>query len=492
MSVILIDDDTFKIYQSLNWVDGDGHGDGISTNLIQSGSLENIFPSISNETRKRGGIDYRKIFIQNQTIYPFDLVAWLISNTPAMNDSIEIVGAGSKSLCGSYVELSGSVIINGVMILSEFDTDFTKEVGIGEKVFNSYYDTAYFAAEVKEVYPTYILLTQTYAGTQGMCKIAVAPAKMARFSSPITLQTGVNLGTILPLGSSRDYSGLWLKRTILSGGSYYMGNSFILGFDELVPSSSSLSSSSSSRSSSSISSSSSSSHSSSSRSSSSSSRSSSSSSSSTLPITGYLLSSDGSLSGKIYKHQNFSSVILDSFSGIGGNPIAWDSNNLLSGASDARIIKYVGFSGVFDSQFWIPGLASCGLAWDGTNVLDADTNYSNKIFKFVGFSDTISNSFNSPGTVGYVNGIGWDGINVLVSNLGSDKIYKQNGFSASILDSFSSPSNNPVGITWDGTNLISMDSTTNKIYKHNGFSSTITDSFSSPSSIPMGLTWMGL
>jgi hypothetical protein len=90
---------------------------------------------------------------------------------------------------------------------------------------------------------------------------------MARFSSPTTLQTGVNLGTILPLGSSRDYSGLWLKRTILSGGSYYMGNSFILGFDELVPSSSSLSSSSSSRSSSSISSSSSSSRSSSSSSS---------------------------------------------------------------------------------------------------------------------------------------------------------------------------------------------------------------------------------
>ncbi len=283
MSVILIDDSTFKIYQSASWVDGDAHGDGISTTLIQSGKLENIFPSISNETRKRGGIDYRKIFIKNQTIYSFDLVAWLISNTPAMNDSIEIVGAGSKSLCGSYVELSGSVIINGTMILSEFGTDFTKEVGIGEKVFNSYYDTAYFAAEVKEVYPTYILLAQTYAGTQGMCKIAVAPAKMAKFSSPITLQTGVSLGTIQPLGSSRDYAGLWLKRTILSGGSYYMGNSFILGFDEIEPSSSSLSSSSSSRSSSSISSSSissssSSSRSSSSRSSSSSSRSSSSSS----------------------------------------------------------------------------------------------------------------------------------------------------------------------------------------------------------------------
>ncbi len=105
--------------------------------------------------------------------------------------------------------------------------------------------------------------------------------------------------------------------------------------------------------------------------------------------------------------------------GINGGDIPVDARNIINDGAgsglDADLIK--GKDGVWepqfsegkvDSQFTSPSTNPRGLAWDGTNLWNADTD--------------------------------------------TDKIYKLNT-SGTILNQFTSPSSNPTGLAWDGTNL---------------------------------------
>jgi len=195
-------------------------------------------------------------------------------------------------------------------------------------------------------------------------------------------------------------------------------------------------------------------------------------------------------SDKIYRHDGFSSTILDSFSSPSTGPfgLAQDGINLYScDQGSDKIYKHDGFSSTILDYFSSPSTGLRGLACDGTNFYSSDSS-SDKIYKHDGFSSTILDSFSSPST--YPGDLACDGINLYSCDEDSDKIYKHDGFSSTILDYFSSPSHKPHGLTWDGTNLYSSDaySSALSIYKHDGFSSTILDHFSSPSTAPTGLT----
>jgi hypothetical protein len=251
--------------------------------------------------------------------------------------------------------------------------------------------------------------------------------------------------------------------------------------------------------------------------------------------------------GKIYKLQGFSLTIIDSFASPGPNlkGIAWDGTNLLSADSDnAKIYKHNGFSSsilatidapgdsIYDIEWtsissssssksssssfssllpsvlftadWNNGeiykhsgfsniilgtlevICARGVAWDGTNIY-----YSNgaEIFKCLGFSTTIIDSFSSPGAE--CNDIGFLGTDLLSCDDTTGELYRHTGFS-SIKSTISSPDGYPLGIDSDGQgNIISADNSVNKIYKHSGFSTTITDSFLTSKMYTHGVTWDG-
>ncbi len=166
------------------------------------------------------------------------------------------------------------------------------------------------------------------------------------------------------------------------------------------------------------------------------------------------------------------------------------ANNIHSvDVNTGKIYKHSGFSNTILNSFTSPGAGPSDICFDGTNVFSTDTS-TDKIYKHDGFSASLLDSFSSPDAFPQA-------LTILASDIYSSdnstggKIWKHTGFSSSITDSFSSPSTDSRGITHDGTNLYSCDANTDKIYKHNGFSNTILDSFSSPSTTPTGITWDG-
>lgn len=112
-----------------------------------------------------------------------------------------------------------------------------------------------------------------------------------------------------------------------------------------------------------------------------------------------------------------------------------------------------------------------------------------KHFKHAGFSGSITDSYVAPDDGSF--GIAWDGSNVISAGNYADKHFKHTGFSSTISNSYSSPGTYPAGIDWDSSNVLSSDLVVTKHYKHAGFSSTVTDSYTSPGFDPTGIGWDG-
>jgi|GEM_PF-6756074 len=203
------------------------------------------------------------------------------------------------------------------------------------------------------------------------------------------------------------------------------------------------------------------------------------------------LSCDG-IGDRIYRHDGFSSAIKD---WIWVWPdleaplaLAWDGSNLLwycDSLGSEKIYKHSGFTPPIIDSFSPPGTNVQGLCWDGTNLLSVD-EFLDKIYKHDGFSSTILDSFPTP--AGACLGVAWDGTDLLSVDLLTEKIYKHSGFSSSITDSFSKPGF-PKKLDWYGGNLYSGDGAAEEFYKHDGFSSSITDSFPIPATSLSGLVW---
>ena len=77
----------------------------------------------------------------------------------------------------------------------------------------------------------------------------------------------------------------------------------------------------------------------------------------------------------IYKHDGFSTTILDSVSAPDAAPlgVGWDGANVLStGVIAADIYRHTGFSSSITECFSSPGANPYGLSWDGTNLLSSE------------------------------------------------------------------------------------------------------------------------
>ena len=133
-----------------------------------------------------------------------------------------------------------------------------------------------------------------------------------------------------------------------------------------------------------------------------------------------------------------------------------------------------------------------------TLVCDA---FSDKVYKLVGFSTSIEDSFSTSGFNAIApSGLTWDGDNVLLSCTARDAIFKLAGFSSTVLDSISTldidtGATYPCGLAWDGSNTLFCDGASKRLYQLDGFSTTLLNSFSAtdidPSAVPLGLGWDG-
>lgn len=197
---------------------------------------------------------------------------------------------------------------------------------------------------------------------------------------------------------------------------------------------------------------------------------------------------------RIYRHSGFSDTILDSFAPTPGSDptaVGFDGTNILScDYIQVRHYKHDGFStDILDSytpvQAW-----PAAITWDGTHVLSNDFNSSTgRHYKHSGFSNTVLDSFIGPDTIG-PGGMGWDGINCVLTSGYLDKAYITLGFSGTITDSFSAPSAAMTGCSWDGTDFLSGNYTSPaRHYKHSGFTSTIKDTYTAPAANTGGAAW---
>jgi len=138
-------------------------------------------------------------------------------------------------------------------------------------------------------------------------------------------------------------------------------------------------------------------------------------------------------------------------------------------------------SGQGDATLQIRGSADSFEQDDGevgpASLISADST-SDKVYKYNGFSDEVTDSFAISDSD--VRGLDNDSGNVLIAGSGEQWIYKQSGFSATISDTFSTKSFGVGGVTIDNNNDIIYQcylGINPWIYKCDGFSAVITDSF---------------
>lgn len=203
----------------------------------------------------------------------------------------------------------------------------------------------------------------------------------------------------------------------------------------------------------------------------------------------HVISADD-VADKHYKHQGFSSTIMDSYASPHDRPdgITWDGD-VMSADRHATVggkhFLHSGFSGTLLDSYSFVG--AVGLSWDGGNVVSVGATFDVHYLQS-GFTATLNDSYFAPSTD--PRGISWDGDNVISTDAFTDKHYLHSGFSATITDSYASPGLVPSGITWSDAGVISANKG-DKHYLHSGFSATITDSYSSPSTGGTGITWTG-
>lgn len=185
---------------------------------------------------------------------------------------------------------------------------------------------------------------------------------------------------------------------------------------------------------------------------------------------------------KIWRCKGISNEVIDTLTNI-SNPsgLTVANGNLISG-SYPYISVHDGFSETILNQFAPPYYYINGLAFDGTNLISCDWS-KKKIYIHNGLSASILNSFNSPFT--FPRGLTIINGDLVSGDANSDMIYVHDGITSIIKRSFASPKPQPNGLTNDGNNLISGDNGTygvedDLVYVHSGITSTILKSFSAP------------
>lgn len=226
-----LDPDLIKMYECTTWTEGATHGGAIDTgDEITSGVSENIFDNVTDAERISGDTEYRKVFIRNENADDYGIPKiWIETQTPATNDAVSILQAGSKSVQGN-----DSAALTGTFTFAASDTvlatnDVSLEVRPGEKIFNSTDDANTDAKEVLSVSADGLTITlvAAYAGTTGATKEAkLAPITGCTFVAPDSkVHADVLTGPTL---AQNEAIGVWIKRIVDAAGDGYTDNSFVL------------------------------------------------------------------------------------------------------------------------------------------------------------------------------------------------------------------------------------------------------------------------
>jgi len=185
---------------------------------------------------------------------------------------------------------------------------------------------------------------------------------------------------------------------------------------------------------------------------------------------------------KIWRCSGLTSTIKDTITNISNPAGLTVANGNLVSANDSYIYIHDGFSEIILDQFEPPYYYINGLAFDGTNLISCDW-FKKLIYIHDGLSSSILNSFASPAT--FPRGLTIINGDLISGDANSDMIYIHDGITSSIKSSFASPKPYPNGLATDGNNLISGDNGSygvedDMIYIHDGITATISKSFSAP------------
>lgn len=157
----------------------------------------------------------------------------------------------------------------------------------------------------------------------------------------------------------------------------------------------------------------------------------------------------------------------------------------------APVLGYQAAGNIITS-FAAPGPNVVGLAFDGTNLISADTN-DNLVYVHTGVTVNITTSFDPSVLSDFFNGMAYDGSNLLIGDsslhANPNRVYRMVGVSSTIDTYVTVGGSNCGGIAWDGTNLISHHTSPNTVSKHAGFSSTIDEDLTWGVFNIYGLTW---
>ncbi len=211
-----------KWYQCASFAPGDNHGGDIDlTAEITTGIANNVFANVTDAERVAGAEHYAKIFFRNENQADYTTaLAWIQANTPAVNDEIQILRAGTKSLAGVPAKLTqvNMQFTAGAKDVGGVGTSFLSELAVGEKIYNGTDDTESHAVAIASIESdTELTLVENYGGTaSGGCQGYVAGADQCEFVKPDT-KVDADVLALGTLGKD-EYAGIWIKRVVQSGG----------------------------------------------------------------------------------------------------------------------------------------------------------------------------------------------------------------------------------------------------------------------------------
>jgi len=202
-----------KFYKSANNNDTDGNGGAISSTLVVSSTLNNLFPNVTSAERVAGKTRYRKEFMRNESVDDFtlELTELWIGSRSTGGDHFQIKGGSDvdvQSAADDYTNWYGAGVLSTTVGSGEsslevtFDT--TSGVFSGESLF-LHVDDGINEARVQVVgTPSWIGNTAT---------INISGELNYNFALTDTI-----VSTILDIGNIETSSNTWTENTV--SGSY--------------------------------------------------------------------------------------------------------------------------------------------------------------------------------------------------------------------------------------------------------------------------------
>ena len=201
----------------------------------------------------------------------------------------------------------------------------------------------------------------------------------------------------------------------------------------------------------------------------------------------------------LVKLSGFTATVQNSFQAADDNltGVTWDGSDTYwtvpeFASAGGNAYRNSGFTSTVKDSFSNPfgGISQIALSHDGTDLFDRHDN--GVVARLSGFSDTITDSFDTGVTDSDFGGLEWGNYTDrtgATSGLGAGVSHvKHSGFRSSIIDSYSAPLSDPKGLVWTNGHVHSVDGTGRSL-QHSAFTSTVTDSFSTPGTDPEGVSW---